>query len=95
MDAFWRRFELCQSFIRFRDAPQFHRPPQNPTMFCRAIFADQSVDAGKAFRPIRAVDHHHAPAYLGPRAALCPRLHSAADPLRAYWLCNSRLASVP
>jgi hypothetical protein len=27
-------------------------------MFCRAIFVDQSVDAGKAFRPIRAVDHH-------------------------------------
>jgi hypothetical protein len=54
MDAFWQCFELSQSFIRFCDAPQLHRPPHDPTIFHRAIFVYQSLHAGQAFRPIRA-----------------------------------------
>jgi hypothetical protein len=61
MDAFWLCFELGKPLMGFAGAPQPHRAPHHPTVFHRPIFVNQLLDARKAFRPLRPIDHHHAP----------------------------------
>jgi hypothetical protein len=81
----------------FRGAPQAHRAPHDATVFHRPLFVDRSVDARKAFRPVRAIEHQNASSVPRTRTAFCPRLHSVGRSIELIvsWFRDHRRLSVP